>query len=128
MRVYREAEIRCVHDAFSKADWDRRGSISSIELPGIFESLGYLATSAKLIDEISAESPSGELLFEDVVVILDRFQEVHGFLRADLDNASKAHDEYDWLKTGGLDHAGLVGAIRSLGFPVSALQVFNIKI
>merc|ERR1711907_469086 len=80
MRKHREIEIDTLKSAFSAADEDHSGTMSSEELPKVFEELNYRSALPEVFkDGIKAcglmPQKEGEYLFEDIWILLDWYRD-----------------------------------------------------
>jgi Ca2+-binding EF-hand superfamily protein len=127
MRKHREGEIQMLWTAFADSDEDLSGSMDLEELPHVFERLGYIGASPKIIAECIEECgvkeiDKGGYVFEDVYLLLSEFRHREGFCNGEM---VEIHDCFDKVvcEDGTIGAVQLENCIRWLGYPQSFEQL-----
>jgi len=130
VRACRVSEQRRLHAAFSAGNCDWFGTIDFSELPRIFDELGLPAVSSDVLREFSVACGFGhpdELALEDVHVLLERLRKAQCFGDAETKDIADAFARYDLDDAGSIDHAGLTGAVRWLGYPTTTAGITRVE-
>jgi len=123
---FREKEAALVQSAFSDADVDMSGVVTTAMLPGIIDVLGYEMLLPEVIDEIvepSQQRNEAGWLFEEVCAVVHKFQAQHGLPQSELDEIRETYAKHSKENRGFMSCNEMVSALHWLGFTATVEEI-----
>jgi len=104
------------------------------QLPGLFEEAlvtdgeGPVPPSLELLEELAASCGlrgRAEVSFTELCLLRERLRQCFGFSRAEVEEAAEAFGEHDFDRSGSVDRAGTLGALRWLSLRAPAAAILD---
>lgn len=119
MRARLEHEIENMRALFAEYDEDRGGTMDKQECLGLMHRLGYSLSPAVLDEGVRDLRMSGDLVFEDVLKLVQFVREREGFSEAEVKELKEVFEKHDTKNTGNLREFELARCLTWLGYPIS---------
>lgn len=128
MQQAKQMEIKHLTTVFGDTDRDNSGTTDAAELASIFEALGHTYASQELITEVRRQcglADRSELLFEDVLAIMEEARKTQGYLQSELQVVKDIFSLYDFSSTEELGPVDILKCMLHMGFSASLDDVLE---